>query len=92
MSTGLRVRKENMGSIYDGVRIMHESSAYELIEESGMIKYAQKNLLQVGRKRLGAPDESIVEALKAITNLDRLDQLNEALLNASSWKELLATP
>ena len=31
--TGLRIRPDQLGSIYDGVKIMHESSAYQLILE-----------------------------------------------------------
>jgi hypothetical protein len=35
--TGLRVKRDKLGLIYDEVRIMHESSAYELIHEEGVI-------------------------------------------------------
>jgi hypothetical protein len=90
--TGLRVRKENMGTIYDGVRIMHESSAFELIEEEGMIKGQQKLLLRQGRKRFGVPDEASINVIHAIKDLDRLERLGDALMDVASWQELLATP
>jgi hypothetical protein len=90
--TGLRVGRDALAPIYDGVRIMHESSAFELIEEEGFIKGEQHMLLRQGRKRLGPPDEASVASLKAIKDLDRLERLGDAVLTAGSWQELLATP
>ena len=71
---------------------MHDSSAFELIREEGYVKGQQNVLLRWGRRRLGPPDESIVTALKAIKDLDRLGRLADAVLSATSWQELLATP
>lgn len=90
--TGLRIQRDNLGPIYDGVKVMHESSAYELILEEGAIKASHRHLLRQGQRRFGAADEKTVEALKAIQDLDRLDRLIDAVLNVSSWQELLATP
>ena len=90
--TGLRVERTELGPIYDGVRLMHESSAYELILEEGGIREAQRILLRLGKKRLGSPDETVATALKAINDLDRLEQLTDAVLSVSSWQELLAKP
>jgi hypothetical protein len=71
---------------------MHESSAYELIMEEGAIKASHRHLLLQGKQRLGSPSEGDIAALKAIKDLDRLDRLTVAVLNVSSWQELLATP
>jgi hypothetical protein len=71
---------------------MHDSSAFELIEETGFIKGEQHLLLRQGQKRLGPPDEAIATALKAIKDLDRLNRLADAVLTVASWQELLATP
>jgi hypothetical protein len=90
--TGLRIHRDNLGSIYDGVRIMHESSAYELIMEEGALKTAHRLLLLLGQRRFGSPGDETVSALKAIKDLDRLERLTVAVLNASSWQELLTTP
>jgi hypothetical protein len=90
--TGLRIHRDDLGSIYDGVKVMHESSAYELILEEGAIKTAHRFLLLQGKKRLGPPDEATLSALKAIKDLDRLDRLADAVLSVSTWQELLATP
>src|ERR1019366_1317756 len=90
--TGLRVERGELGPIYDGVKIMHESSAYELILEEGAIKEAKRFLLRAGKKKLGPPDESVIQTLQAIQDLDCLNRLEDALLSVSSWQELLATP
>jgi hypothetical protein len=90
--TGLRIHRDQLGTIYDGVKVMHESSAYELILEEGAIKVSHRHLLRQGQKRFGPPSEDTVRALKSVQDLDRLDRLVDAILNVSSWQELLATP
>ncbi len=89
--TGLRIHRDQLASIFDGVKVMHESSAYELILEEGAIKEAQGLLMRLGKQRLGAPDNDTVSALKAINDLDRLHRLADVVLTSSSWQELLAT-
>lgn len=90
--TGLRIHRDSLGSIYDGVKIMHESSAYQLILEEGAVREAHRVLLRQGQRRFGPPDEKTAAALNAIQDLDRLDRLIDGVLDVSSWEELLATP
>src|SRR5262245_44400232 len=59
--------------------------------EERRIQREQSLLLRLGSKRLGAPDVSTIETLKAIKDVERLERVGEALLSASSWQELLAT-
>ncbi len=70
---------------------MHESSAYDLILEEGAIKGAKRFLLRAGKKKFGQPDDVVVQTLNGIQDPDRLDRLEDAILSASSWQELLAT-
>lgn len=90
--TGLRVEGDALGSIYDGVRTMHESSAYHLILDEGRIDGEQRLLLRLGRKWLGQPSEAIIAALRGIKDLDRLERLGDAVTDVASWQDLLATP
>jgi hypothetical protein len=90
--TGLRVQRDMLNSIYDGVHVMHDSSALELILEEGAVKEAKRLLLRIGQKRLGPASEEMRASLQAINDLDRLDRLADAVLSAASWSELLATP
>lgn len=89
--TGLRVPRANLADIYDGVRIMNESTAYDQMVEEGRILQNQKLLLKQGAKRLGPPDAELKSALTAIQDLDRLERMAEAVLNVTSWQELLST-
>lgn len=90
--TGLRVDRDTLASIYQGVRIMHESSAFDVMVDEGQVRYAHRALLQLGRARFGPPDAATEAALTAITDLERLDRLIVAVLTADSWAQLLATP
>jgi predicted transposase YdaD len=94
--TGMRVPKETLSSIYDGVRIMHESSAYDMILDEGRIEGRIEGEIKLvrllGPHRFGSPSAKVEAALTAIRDLDRLERLAEAILTAKSWKELLATP
>src|SRR5438067_877581 len=95
--TGLRVAKETLASIYDGVRIMHESTAYDLILEEGRVEGLREGelrtyhrlLLRLGRKRFGPADAATESALTSIQDLDRLERMAEAVLSATSWQEWL---
>jgi hypothetical protein len=48
-------------------------------------------LLRQGKRRLGPPDEATIAVLKSIKDLERLDRLVDAIIDATSWQELLAT-
>ncbi|MEI7688036.1 MAG: hypothetical protein WCL32_23765 [Planctomycetota bacterium] len=90
--TGLRVPKEDLASIYKGIGLMKESTAFDEAVEEGELKRSHRLLLRLGRKRFGNPDGTTEAALTAIIDLDRLERLADAILTASSWQELLATP
>jgi hypothetical protein len=90
--TGLRVAKEDLSNIYDGVRIMHESTAYDVIMDEGRLEGEIRLLLRLGRKRFGDPDPTTESTLRATKDLERLERMAEAILTVGSWEELLATP
>lgn len=98
--TGLRVPKEDLASIYKGIGLMQESTAFdEAIEEgmarglvAGEVKRSHHLLLRLGRKRFGPPDAATESSLTSITDLDHLERLADAILTAKSWQELLSTP
>lgn len=89
--TGLRVKKDAVSSIYRGVGLMTEMTAYdEALEEAAIA--CHRLLVRQGRKRFGDPDAKTETELKSIRDLDRLERLADAILSAKSWSELLATP
>lgn len=72
----------------------HSSVIDDLVEERIPLWRAQEArrlLLRQGRKRFGEPDAATVAALEAITDLDRLERMSDAVLDAPGWTELLAT-
>ena len=76
---------------------MQESSAYHIIFDEGrdigrLEGLAQRLLIRHARRRFGVPDHTTETTLLAITDLDRLDRLSDAVLTAAGWRELLATP
>src|SRR5205085_7957705 len=91
--TGLRVPQKDLPSIYDGVRIMHESTAFDVILDEGRVegdlRTSHRWLLRLGHKRFGAADSATELALTSIKDLERLERMAEALLTVNSWQELL---
>ena len=71
---------------------MHESTAYDMAVEEGLIKASHRFLLRQGRKLLGPPELSIESALVSIQDVERLERMGEAILTVKSWEELLSTP
>jgi hypothetical protein len=98
---GLRFPLDFAGQLLKGVLAMKESVTYQAIlqegraegeakgEAKGRVKGEQSVLLRQGKKRFGEPDTVVVQAIHAITSLERLEQLSERILEVESWAELL---
>lgn len=89
--TGLRVKKTELASIYRGVGLMTESTAYDEAVEEGELKRSHRLLMRQGIKRFGEPDAGTEAELRSIRDLDRLERMADVILSAASWQELLAT-
>ncbi len=97
---GLRYSRQLVAELLQGVHGMKESVTYQAIVEEGeakgkaegKVEARQEVLLQLGRRQFGMPDPSSETALRGITDPDHLTRLIDALLDVSSWEELLATP
>lgn len=89
---GLRYPRTLVAQLLRGVHSMKESDTYQAIVEEGKVEARQDVLLQLGRKRFGPASEQVERTVRAITDLDRLEQLSDWLLEATSWQELLSTP
>lgn len=89
--TGLRAGRQAMADIFRGVKVMHESSAFDLYETKGRVEEGHRLLFRLGWNRFGAPDAATEAALRAIDDLDRLERMADAVFTAASWQEFLAT-
>ncbi len=71
---------------------MEESVTYQAIVDEGVLRARQDDILQLDRRRFGTPRPDTEAALRGIADPERLARLHGALLDVSSWDELLATP
>ncbi|HTU91123.1 MAG TPA: hypothetical protein VMF69_13680 [Gemmataceae bacterium] len=90
--TGLRVSRPVLGQLFEGVRAMRESSAYQAILEEGAIGEAQATLLRQGQRKFGSPSDAMTVSVRAIADLERLHRMTDQIPMVSSWDEVLATP
>jgi predicted transposase YdaD len=90
--TGLRVSKQRVIELFQGVRKMRDSTAYQAILDEGRAEEARQLLLRLGRKKWGAVDSTVEQTVRAIEDVDRLELLIERVLETASWQELLQTP
>ena len=75
---------------------MEESVTYQAIIAKGFslgltkghLETAKQLLIKVGTKRFGAPPLSVLKAINAIVDYDKLERLNESLVEISGWDQL----
>ncbi len=60
-------------------------------ETRGLVQEARSMVLRLGKKRFGPAPAGVEAALQAVTDRDRLEQIAERVLDATSWDDLLAT-
>ena len=53
---------------------------------------AREALLRLGRRKLGSPSGYVEAQIAALSDLDRLRELHDRVLDVSSWDELLPPP
>ena len=101
---GLRYSREAVSVLLKGVANMEESTTYQEIIEKGMerglargletgrLAEGRSILMRRGSKRLGAPSPHIEAALNAITDINKLEDLVDRLIDggAKTWDELLS--
>jgi Domain of unknown function (DUF4351) len=94
--TGLLVQPEVARHVFRGVRAMRDSTTYMAIleegREEGCANEAKSVILRQGQRRFGAADEVITTQVRAIVDLERLHRLEDRMLDATSWQDLLDTP
>ena len=56
----------------------------------GRVEGARSMLLRQGRKKFGEPETPTLQKLLSITDVDHLERLSDALLDAKSWQELIS--
>jgi|SRR5271165_484091 len=74
--------------------ILEEGRAEGLAEvrAEGRTEEAKRILKRLGSRRLGKPEPRIEAEIDAITDLEKLEQLSDRVLEVTDWEELLAQP
>jgi predicted transposase YdaD len=93
----MRYSEQIAEQIFQGVTQMEESSTYQLILrrgkaeglKEGRVTEARNLLLRLGEKRFGPVDPQSRTALEGLTELDRLEQLLDRMLDVKTWQQLL---
>ncbi len=91
-----------------GLRIRDEETLVRIFEEYGMIKKnlpvwdqkllegelrgVRKTISWQGAAKFGPPQPTAQAALASIEDDERLERIAKAVISATSWDELLATP
>ena len=94
---GLSYPEEIIDQLLQGVQNMKESVTYQKILREGRAEgqaigrtdKARRLLKRLGSKRLGKPGPGIDSLIDDITDLDKLEQLTDRVLDVQDWKELL---
>ncbi len=83
---GLRYENAIIQQLFREVPEMEESTTYQYIMRRGVTE----TILRQGRRKFGEPSAEQAQSLKDIANNERLQQLADRILDATSWQELLA--
>ena len=71
---------------------MRDSDTYLAIIEEGREEEAKCVIPRREKKCFGAPEASVTAWLTAVTDPDRLHRVEDRMLDATSWQDLLDTP
>jgi hypothetical protein len=88
--TGMRVPKDRISGLYEGVRIMHQTTAWDSAVDEGRVLTAHRALLKLGKTLFGKPGAKTEADLTSVQDPDRLERMLGAVLTVKSWKALLA--
>ncbi|MGO9597036.1 MAG: Rpn family recombination-promoting nuclease/putative transposase [Isosphaeraceae bacterium] len=98
---GLKYPENLIARVLEGVQNMTESVTYQKILREGLAKglaegrtqgraeEARRILKRQASRRFGKSSPELDAAIDAITDLERLEQLADRVLDVSSWQELL---
>ena len=97
--TGLRYNRDEVRTLFRGVRHMRESSYYQEILDEGRVEGRvegrlvgeQDLLLQMGTQKFGRPPAAALTRLRAVADTRELERLGVRLLTAATWDEWLGT-
>jgi predicted transposase YdaD len=91
---GLRYPTDLVHRMFGEVSTMEESVIYQEILQIGKaeaIKTARQTLLNIGKKRIGAPNSAERKVVEQCVDLELLSRMTETAVDAPDWATVLAT-
>jgi predicted transposase YdaD len=97
---GLIFPEDLASTLLQGKNYMTESTTYQAILREGEAKgkaegkaeEARRLLLRLGRKQFGPAPANFEAAIQAMTDVEKLEDLSERVLEVSSWDDLFNKP
>jgi hypothetical protein len=86
---GLRFPETLIGPLLEESMNLEDSSTYRLLRARFKAEEARSILLRLARRRLGTPPEGAEEAVNAVSDLKRLEELAEEVFDMNDWSDLL---
>jgi hypothetical protein len=88
---GLRYEADQIPETLRRIKLVEESSTYQLIVRRGRIIEARHTLLRQGKNKYGPPADAATQSqIDSITDLDHLEAMTDRIPFVSSWSDLLA--
>ncbi len=85
LSRGVNVVSEQVFETYEDWCRQHYA-------REGKLQQARDMVLTLARRKFGADNAQAEQTPRDIMDIERLERMNEHLLDFSTWEELLATP
>jgi hypothetical protein len=82
---------EEITTMVLGIQGIEESSVYQGIFARGKAEDAKEILIRLGTKKFGPPNEQAKARIASLSDLDRLHDLFDRVLEVANWDELLAS-
>ncbi|MBY0230616.1 MAG: hypothetical protein K2W96_15125 [Gemmataceae bacterium] len=91
---GLLMKRNEVRNIIAGVNTILAPGHpfYDGMVDLGEEIQLKKSILKFGKRKLGEADEVVRARLEEIDDLERLDRIEDRVLDALSWDDLLSTP
>lgn len=89
---GLRYSDDQIRGMYMSLsNVLEDSTTYQWLMTQGQIKGRVAMLLSQARKKFGPAPAATEAAVKAITDLPRLERMGDRIFDATGWDDLLGT-
>ena len=88
---GLRYPRTLVAQLFRGVHGMKDSVTYQEIVEEGARSRRPRSSCSAAAESIGTPSDLVENAVRSITDLGRLEELFDRILDVADWEDFLGT-